>query len=60
MLRGRLRPGRTLPREADLAGFFGVSLITVRQALKELETEGRVRKQSAKPTIVTSPPPGHY
>lgn len=53
---GQLRPGHVLPREADLAAVFGVSLITVRQALRELETEGRVRKRSAKPTIVTSPP----
>lgn len=54
---GRLPPGTALPREADLAASFGVSLITVRQALRELETEGRVRKQSAKPTVVTRPPP---
>ncbi|MEZ5905262.1 MAG: GntR family transcriptional regulator [Geminicoccaceae bacterium] len=57
MLAGRLRPGRALPREADLARFFGVSLITVRHALRELESEGRVRKRSAKPSVVTSPPP---
>jgi GntR family transcriptional regulator len=57
MLAGRLRPGSILPREADLAKLFGVSLITVRHALRELEAEGRVRKQSAKPSIVTSPPP---
>jgi GntR family transcriptional regulator len=54
---GRLPPGQMLPREADLASFFGVSLITVRQALRDLATEGRVRKQSAKPAIVTQPPP---
>lgn len=57
MKAGRLRPGHALPREADLAKVFGVSLITVRQALRELETEGRVQKRSAKPTIVTSPRP---
>jgi GntR family transcriptional regulator len=54
---GALRPGNALPREADLAALFGVSLITVRQALRELESEGRVRKRSAKPTVVTSPMP---
>jgi GntR family transcriptional regulator len=54
---GRLPPGQMLPREADLADFFGVSLITVRQALRDLATEGRVRKQSAKPAVVTAPPP---
>jgi GntR family transcriptional regulator len=54
---GSLRPGQALPREADLAATFNVSLITIRQALRDLEGEGRVRKQSAKPTIVTAPPP---
>jgi GntR family transcriptional regulator len=52
---GRLSPGQTLPREADLARFFGVSLITVRHALRDLASEGHVRKQSAKPAIVTAP-----
>lgn len=54
---GSLRPGQTLPREADLAETCKVSLITIRQALRELEGEGRVHKQSAKPTVVTAPPP---
>ena len=57
MEEGGLRPGYAFPREADLAEHFGVSLITVRQALRELEGEGRVRKRAAKPTVVTSPPP---
>ncbi|MEQ9039425.1 MAG: GntR family transcriptional regulator [Silicimonas sp.] len=54
---GRFPPGLTLPREADLSEFFGVSLITVRQALRDLADEGLVRKQSAKPAVVTAPPP---
>jgi GntR family transcriptional regulator len=49
---GSLPPGSALPREADLAERFGVSLITVRQALRELETEGIIRKRAAKPAIV--------
>lgn len=54
---GELLPGQPLPREADLAGHFGVSLITVRQALRDLEGEGLVLKRSAKPTIVAKPKP---
>ncbi len=49
---GSLGPGSALPREADLAERFGVSLITVRQALRELETEGVIKKRPAKPAIV--------
>jgi len=49
---GSLRPGSALPREADLAERFSVSLITVRQALRELETEGVIKKRAAKPAIV--------
>lgn len=54
---GKLQPGWALPREADLARHFGVSLITVRQALRDLEGEGLVLKRSAKPTIVAEPAP---
>ncbi len=53
---GLLRPGTPLPREADLAARFGVSLITVRQALRDLEAEGLIKKRTAKPAIVATPP----
>lgn len=53
---GLLQPGSPLPREADLASQFGVSLITVRQALRDLEGEGLIRKRTAKPSIVARPP----
>jgi GntR family transcriptional regulator len=52
---GALPPGTSLPREADLAKRFGVSLITVRQALRELESDGLIKKRAAKPAIVTAP-----
>jgi GntR family transcriptional regulator len=52
---GDLAPGMALPREADLAGRFGVSLITVRQALRDLESDGLIKKRAAKPAIVTAP-----
>jgi len=52
---GQLSPGCPLPREADLASQFGVSLITVRQALRDLEGEGLIKKRTAKPAIVAAP-----
>ena len=51
---GVLQPGSPLPREADLARQFGVSLITVRQALRDLEGEGLIKKRTAKPAIVAA------
>ena len=53
---GSLLPGSPLPREADLASQYGVSLITVRQALRDLEGEGLIKKRTAKPAIVATPP----
>jgi len=47
--------GTPLPREADLAESFRVSLITVRQALRDLEAEGFIKKRAAKPAIVADP-----
>ena len=52
---GTLVAGTSLPREADLAEQFGVSLITVRQALRDLENDGLIKKRAAKPAIVTKP-----
>ncbi len=52
---GALLPGSSLPREADLATGFGVSLITVRQALNELVAEGLITRRRAKTSIVAVP-----
>ncbi len=41
---GRLAPGTRLPPERDLATSLGVSRMTVRQALGELEREGLLRR----------------
>jgi len=49
---GVLRPGSPLPHEAELAMRFGVSMITVRQALGVLAAEGLITKRAAKPAIV--------
>jgi GntR family transcriptional regulator len=47
--------GTELPREADLAERFNISLITVRHALRELESDGLIKKRAAKQAIVVSP-----
>ena len=49
--------GAPLPKEAEIAGRFGISLITVRQALRELEADGLIRKRSAKPAVVAAQAP---
>jgi len=40
----RLEPGDLLPTQAELASMAGVSLITVRRALEELERARRMRR----------------
>jgi GntR family transcriptional regulator len=51
---GIYRVGTELPKEAEIASRHGISLITVRQALRELEADGLIRKRSAKPALVAS------
>jgi len=61
MAAGGLGPGDLLPTYAELAASVGVSLITVRRALDELERAGKVRRHQglgtfvARPRIVTEP-----
>ena len=54
---GRVQAGSALPPEAELAAGFAVSLITVRQALRELEDEGLISKRSGRAAVVTAGPP---
>lgn len=51
---GALPVGEALPKEASIALHFGVSLITVRHALRDLESGGLIRKRSAKPAVVAA------
>jgi GntR family transcriptional regulator len=53
--RGRWRPGDRIPSEPELCKRFEVSRATVRQALAELEREGRLRKERGRGTFVTEP-----
>lgn len=50
--RGTYQPGDRLPAESELIQRYGISRITVRQALDELETEGVVIRRHGKGTYV--------
>ena len=47
--------GDHLPTEDDLTFRLGISRPTIRQAYKELESKGYVRRQRSKGTVVTKP-----
>ena len=51
----RLLPGAKLPSEAELEAAFGVSRITVRQALNDLQKEGLLVKAHGKGSFVAQP-----
>ncbi|GAB7526815.1 GntR family transcriptional regulator [Paraburkholderia sp. 2C] len=53
--RKALAPGAQLPPESALMEQFGVSRITVRQALAQLQTDGLVFKVPGKGTFVSEP-----
>lgn len=52
---GTWRPGDRLPTERELAGHYGVSLITVRRALAELAQQGRIERTRGRGTHVLHP-----
>ncbi len=45
VLTGQLKPGDKLPTEKELSGKFGVSIVTVREALRGLEAFGVIQKK---------------
>jgi GntR family transcriptional regulator len=52
---GEWQSGEQLPNEDKLAESFGVSKVTVRQALQELATLGYVRREQGRGTFVSRP-----
>jgi GntR family transcriptional regulator len=55
ILSGVLKPGDKIPPETDLCTRYGVSRITVRQAIHSLVEEGFLYRKQGKGTFVTSP-----
>src|ERR1700694_1369842 len=51
ILRGQLAPGQVL-RQGELANQFGLSRVPVREALRQLETEGLVVSQPHRGAVV--------
>lgn len=45
ILDGRLKPGDKFPPEAEIARQYGVSKVSAREALREMETEGLILKK---------------
>lgn len=55
IVKEELKPGDKIPTENELIEMFGVSRITVRQAIKELVNEGFLIKKQGRGTFVTQP-----
>ncbi|HEC23289.1 MAG TPA: GntR family transcriptional regulator [Chloroflexi bacterium] len=56
IVEGELSPGDRLPPETELAKTFGVSRMTLRQALDNLVRDGLLMRQRGKGTFVAEPP----
>jgi GntR family transcriptional regulator len=52
---GHYAPGEALPPQRELSTAYGVTLMTLRQALRELDAEGLIVQQPGKGTFVTPP-----
>jgi GntR family transcriptional regulator len=56
IMSGELQPGESLPPEPELAERFGVSRSTINRVLSMLRSEGLVRPQQGRGTVVTAGP----
>jgi len=50
-----LSPGSALPPQRELSSAYGVTLVTLRQALRQLEDDGLLSQQPGRGTFVASP-----
>lgn len=55
LARGDYEPGQRLPSERELSEMFGVSRVSVREAIRSLEALGLVEVKHGKGTIATDP-----
>jgi GntR family transcriptional regulator len=55
ILSNELAPGEKLPSESEMINIFGVSRITVRQALSDLQAAGLIEKINGKGSFVSRP-----
>ncbi|MFD0823984.1 GntR family transcriptional regulator, partial [Micromonospora zhanjiangensis] len=53
---GAYAPGDPLPPQRDLSAAYGVTLMTLRQALRELSDQGLIVQQHGRGTFVTPAP----
>ena len=54
ILQGEYRPGQLIPSERELCMQYGISRMTARQAIGELQNEGYLYKLQGKGTFVSS------
>jgi GntR family transcriptional regulator len=52
---GRLKPGDMVPSEREMSELYGISRMTVRQALQELVNEGILVREKGKGSFVAEP-----
>lgn len=52
---GQFKPGEQLPSETELASQFGVNRSTVREGIRQLESEGLLRREGRKRLLITVP-----
>lgn len=55
ILDGELKPGDRLPPERELGELLGVSRVSIREALHELESRGLIDRRPGRGTIVVAP-----